>query len=120
MPRCAFVAVGTPQVADGYAADLRYVDAAIDSLLPHLAPGDLVAGKSTSTRSGPRHGWPGSSSRPGRAARLEPGVPARGFALQDTLHPDRLVYGVRPGDGESVAALDEVYAAALAEDTLGS
>ncbi len=40
-----------------------------------------------------------------------------GFALADTLHPDRLVYGVRPGDESSVAALDEVYAATIAAGT---
>ena len=42
-----FVAVGTPQLGDSYAADLTYVDAAITALLPHLEPGALVAGKST-------------------------------------------------------------------------
>ena len=42
-----FVGVGTPQVKDGYAADLTYVNAAIDALLPYLAEGDIVAGKST-------------------------------------------------------------------------
>ena len=36
-----------------------------------------------------------------------------GFAVQDTLHPDRLVYGLPGGaDGETARALlDEVYAA---------
>ena len=42
-----FVSVGTPQQRDGYAADLSYVYAAVDSLLPFLRPGDVVAGKST-------------------------------------------------------------------------
>jgi UDPglucose 6-dehydrogenase len=42
-----FVAVGTPQSRDGNAADLRFVDAAIEALLPHLKEGDLVVGKST-------------------------------------------------------------------------
>ena len=40
-----------------------------------------------------------------------------GLAVKDTISPDRLVYGVRAGDEASVAALDEVYAAALANDT---
>ena len=42
-----FVAVGTPQMPDSYAADLRYVDAAFAAVTQHLAPGDLVVGKST-------------------------------------------------------------------------
>ena len=42
-----FVGVGTPQQKDGYAADLTYVNAAVDGLIPYLAPGDIVAGKST-------------------------------------------------------------------------
>lgn len=42
-----FLAVGTPQKKSEGAADLTYVDAAIDGLLPYLSPGDLVVGKST-------------------------------------------------------------------------
>src|SRR5829696_8124719 len=42
-----FVCVGTPQKRGEYAADLRYVEAAAESLLEVLAPGELVAGKST-------------------------------------------------------------------------
>src|SRR5665213_2753080 len=42
-----FVAVGTPQRDGSYAADLTHVDAVFDALLPHLAPGDVVVGKST-------------------------------------------------------------------------
>src|SRR4051812_14941805 len=42
-----FVCVGTPQKRGENAADLRYVHGAIDDLLPHLKPGDVVVGKST-------------------------------------------------------------------------
>src|SRR5690606_12598420 len=42
-----FVAVGTPQKDDSYAADLRFVDAAVEGLLPLLGAGSLVVGKST-------------------------------------------------------------------------
>ncbi len=42
-----FVCVGTPQKRGEYAADLRFVQAAVESLLGVLAPGELVAGKST-------------------------------------------------------------------------
>ena len=111
-----FVAVGTPQRPDGYAADLTFVDAAFAALLPVLAPGDLVVGKSTVPV--------GTAAR---LAELVEGVGARlawnpeflreGFAVRDTLSPDRLVYGVRAGDEASAAALDEVYATAIAGGT---
>lgn len=42
-----FIGVGTPQKRGEYSADLRFVDAAVEGLLPHLSPGDVVAGKST-------------------------------------------------------------------------
>src|SRR5919205_2495368 len=45
--RVHFVCVGTPQKRGEYAADLRYVEAATDSLIGVLSPGELVAGKST-------------------------------------------------------------------------
>ncbi len=111
-----FVAVGTPQRAGSDAADLTYVDASFAALTEHLAPGDVVVGKSTVPV--------------GTAARLATQVEAasahlawnpeflrEGFAVKDTLGPDRLVYGVRDGDAVSVAALDEVYASALAAGT---
>ena len=111
-----FVAVGTPQVSGSDSADLRYVDAAFEALLPHIAPGDLVVGKSTVPV--------------GTAARLAPAIEdagatlawnpeflREGFAVKDTLAPDRLVYGVREGDEASVATLDAVYETALAAET---
>ena len=116
--RVHFIAVGTPQKAGGYAADLRYVDAAIESLIPHLAPGDLVVGKSTVPV--------GTAARlaillEGTGATLawNPEFLREGFAVQDTISPDRLVYGVPQGEtGESATAtLNEVYADALSRDT---
>jgi UDPglucose 6-dehydrogenase len=41
-----FIAVGTPQSADG-SADMTYVNEAVSALLPHIGPGHLVVGKST-------------------------------------------------------------------------
>ncbi|HWR84958.1 MAG TPA: UDP-glucose/GDP-mannose dehydrogenase family protein [Rhodoglobus sp.] len=111
-----FVAVGTPQLAESNAADLRYVDAAVRSLLPILQPGDVVVGKSTVPV--------GTAARlaeivEAAGARLawNPEFLREGFAVKDTIAPDRLVYGVRDGDDASVAALDEVYAAAIARET---
>lgn len=113
-----FVGVGTPQQQGSYAADLTYVNAAIDGLLPHLAEGDIVAGKSTVPV--------------GTAAELAPRVHAtgatlvwnpeflrEGFAVQDTVDPDRLVAGV-PGDdsGERAASiLKKVYHPSVAKGT---
>ena len=111
-----FVAVGTPQVAGSDSADLRFVDAAFEALLPHIGPGGLVVGKSTVPV--------------GTAARLAPAIDEagaslawnpeflrEGFAVKDTLAPDRLVYGVHEGDAASVATLDAVYETAIAAET---
>ncbi|WP_104081054.1 UDP-glucose/GDP-mannose dehydrogenase family protein [Cryobacterium sp. Y11] len=114
-----FIAVGTPQKPGSYSADLTYVDAAVESLIPHLADGDLVVGKSTVPV--------GTAAR--LAARIAAGSNAslawnpeflrEGFAVQDTINPDRLVYGVSEGaPGEhAVKLLNEIYATALAADT---
>src|SRR3954462_451865 len=42
-----FICVGTPQRADGMAADLSYVESAVTSLAPHLTRRALIVGKST-------------------------------------------------------------------------
>ncbi len=111
-----FIAVGTPQQTNGYAADMSFVDAAVHSLLPHIGPGDLVVGKSTVPV--------GTAARladlvEATGARLawNPEFLREGFAVSDTLSPDRLVYGVRPNDHASPAVLDEVYARTLADGT---
>ena len=111
-----FIAVGTPQQAHGNAADISFVDAAVESLLPYLEPGHLVVGKSTVPV--------GTAARlaelvEARGARLawNPEFLREGFAVSDTLSPDRLVYGVRPGDTSSAATLDEVYSRTIASGT---
>ena len=92
-----FLCVGTPQKRDGLAADLRYVDDAVESLAPHLDTPCLVAGKST---------VPVGTARR-LAARLARKAPAgaavelawnpeflrEGHAIADTLAPDRLAAG---------------------------
>jgi UDPglucose 6-dehydrogenase len=115
-----FVCVGTPQKRGEYAADLRYVEAAVESLLEALKPGDLVAGKSTVPV--------GTAARlaelvvgkvPGAMLAWNPEFLREGFAVEDTLHPDRLVYGL-PVGGEAETAramLDEVYATIVAAGT---
>lgn len=112
--RVHFVCVGTPQRADSGAADLRYVDAAVDGLRAHLgdAPA-LVVGKSTVPV--------GTADR--LAERLQgkaevawnPEFLREGFAVQDTLRPDRLVLGIRSAAAEAV--LREVYASVVESGT---
>ena len=75
-----FLAVGTPQAAGSNAADLRYVDAAFEGLLPHLADGALVVGKSTvPVGTAARLAARLAEAAPHASPRLEPRVPARGL-----------------------------------------
>ncbi|MDQ1130457.1 UDP-glucose/GDP-mannose dehydrogenase family protein [Microbacterium sp. SORGH_AS_0888] len=113
-----FVGVGTPQQKDGYAADLTYVNAAIDGLLPYLSEGDLVAGKST-VPVGTAAGLAPRISETGATLVWNPEFLREGFAVQDTVDPDRLVAGVPAGDeGERAASiLREVYHPSVAKGT---
>ncbi len=115
-----FVAVGTPQAADTHAADLRYVDAAFTSLLPHLADGALVVGKSTvPVGTAARLAALIAREAPGARLAWNPEFLREGYAVKDTLEPDRLVYGVAAGEQGMAAAsvLDQVYRAALEAGT---
>jgi UDPglucose 6-dehydrogenase len=114
-----FVAVGTPQGPSG-AADLTYVDAAIGALLPFVGPGELVVGKSTvPVGTAARLAELLAAAEPDASLVWNPEFLREGFAVQDTVAPDRLVYGVArgPAGERAVAVLDEVYAAAIARDT---
>jgi len=118
-----FVGVGTPQLAGGYAADLTYVNAAVDALLPYLSEGDLVAGKSTvpvgtAATLAPR------VSETGATLVWNPEFLREGWAVQDTIDPDRLVAGVPFADGAATAEgeraaqiLREVYHPSIAKGT---
>jgi UDPglucose 6-dehydrogenase len=112
-----FVAVGTPQTAGSHAADLTYVDAAVTGLLPHLSDGDLVVGKSTvPVGTAARLAELVRASSTGADLAWNPEFLREGFAVQDTVSPDRFVYGVPAGAAgdRATALLDEVYATALA------
>ncbi len=113
-----FVCVGTPQRRGSLAADMSHVGAAVDALIPHLQDGSLVVGKSTVPV--------GTAER--LADRIDALTPERvtahlawnpeflreGLAVQDTLHPDRLVLGVTSDHAEWV--LREVYARTIEAD----
>ncbi|WP_434618297.1 UDP-glucose dehydrogenase family protein [Arthrobacter sp. A5] len=108
-----FICVGTPQKKGENAADLRYVDAAALGLLPYLADGDLVVGKSTvPVGTAGRLAELIRDAQPGAHLAWNPEFLREGHAVQDTLSPDRFVYGVPGGSEDHAAAgvLDEVYA----------
>ena len=110
-----FICVGTPQQADNDSADMRFVDAAVTSLATELAAPCLVVGKSTVPA--------GTAAR--LATLLENTAPAgegadlawnpeflrEGHAVQDTVRPDRLVFGVTNQGADR--QLREVYASVI-------
>jgi UDPglucose 6-dehydrogenase len=114
-----FICVGTPQRAGEYAADISYVNASVAALAPLLTGPALVVGKSTvPVGTASRLADELVRSAPGGddvVLAWNPEFLREGFAVQDTLRPDRLVYGVPTGDrGEwARARLDEVYRDAL-------
>ena len=110
-----FVCVGTPQTAGAQKADMSQVFGSINALIPHLRPGAVVVGKSTVpvgtaaeiaallTKTAPQ----------GVELAWNPEFLREGFAVEDTLHPDRLVVGVTSERAETV--LREVYAPLIAD-----
>ncbi|MGY1762684.1 UDP-glucose dehydrogenase family protein [Geodermatophilus sp. SYSU D00779] len=118
--RVHFLCVGTPQRRGEYAADLRFVQEAAEALLGVLEPGDLVVGKSTvPVGTAGRLAELVGEKVPGAMLAWNPEFLREGFAVEDTLHPDRLVYGLPAGeDGQTARRLlDEVYATIVARGT---
>lgn len=116
-----FIGVGTPQKPGGYGADIRYVDAAATSLAENITKDALIVGKSTvpvgtarrlATLVQERHTGPGKIS-----FAWNPEFLREGFAVKDTLTPDRLVIGLAEGDLDAEVILREVYASQLAAET---
>ncbi|HET7310572.1 MAG TPA: UDP-glucose/GDP-mannose dehydrogenase family protein [Mycobacteriales bacterium] len=107
-----FLCVGTPQKKGEYAADMSYVDASVASLAPHLDRPSVVVGKSTvpvGTAERIRS-YLDDNAPAGRDVELvwNPEFLREGWAIEDTLHPDRLVVGIESERGET--AMREVYA----------
>ena len=111
-----FICVGTPQVKDGNAADLTYVDSALEAIAKIVKPGGLVVGKSTvpvgtATRLRNRL----LELNPKADLAWNPEFLREGFAVEDTLRPNRLVVGVVNDLAEKI--LKEVYVSNLRENT---
>jgi len=93
-----FLCVGTPQSRESHAADLTYVELALTELASRIERRALIVGKSTVPI--------GTAARltrlvqevspVGEAVELawNPEFLREGYAVKDTLHPDRLVFGV--------------------------
>ena len=110
-----FICVGTPQLPESLAADTSGIDAVIDGLAPHLRRNCLVAGKSTvPVGTAARMAIRLAELAPvGRGAELawNPEFLREGYAIQDTLCPDRLVAGVTSAAADEL--LRSVYAPLL-------
>ena len=111
-----FICVGTPQSADGFAADLTYVKSAVVAIAPYLKDGALVVGKST-VPVGTAQGLHDELKKSAPQADLawNPEFLREGFAIEDTLKPNRLVVGVTNDRAEQI--LKEVYKPLLALNT---
>lgn len=119
-----FIGVGTPQLKGSYAADVRYVNAAVEALATRVTGQHVILGKSTvpvgtaqrlqekvnaiiAQRSG--------SSAPVAEVELgwNPEFLREGHAVKDTLEPDRMVVGVAEGSTRAETAARECYAPLL-------
>jgi len=112
-----FLGVGTPQKKGEYGADLRHVHAVIDGLVPRLTRASVIVGKSTVPV--------GTAAELARRARglaqvgvdveiaWNPEFLREGFAVHDTLHPNRIVVGVQADSTRAEAALRGLYARLL-------
>ncbi len=112
-----FICVNTPQKKGEYAADLRFVESAVDGLAPHLDVPALIVGKSTiPAGTAARLSERFAESAPAGAGvevAWNPEFLREGYAIKDTLHPDRLVFGVASARAEE--ALRAIYASLLEE-----
>ena len=115
------ICVGTPQQLDSARADLTYVYAAVDSLIPHLKDHHVVLGRST-VPVGTAEALVQRLRDAGVQSPLawNPEFLREGFAIEDTLRPDRIVYGLPEDPAEAARArevLDGMYATMLEADT---
>jgi UDPglucose 6-dehydrogenase len=114
-----FIAVGTPQKRGEYSADLSHINAVVDDLVPLLENDAVLFGKST-VPVGTAQRLALRAKELARDIEVEiawnPEFLREGHAIEDTLHPDRLVLGRTEG-GTAEAVARAIYADILAQDT---
>ena len=113
-----FLALGTPSAPSG-AADLSQLNAAVDTLGPLLTKPTLVVGKSTvpvgTAAQLERRLRLASPAGDGVEVAWNPEFLREAHAVEDTLAPDRLVFGTH--SAQALELLEEIYAIPLTEAT---
>ncbi|ONI78565.1 UDP-glucose 6-dehydrogenase [Kribbella sp. ALI-6-A] len=112
-----FVCVGTPQQEGSDAADLAQVHSVVDMLAPLLTKPCLVVGRSTvpvgTSKLVEQRFHSESPAGTGVEIAWQPEFLREAHGVDDTLHPDRLVFGVQSAEAE--AKLRQVFATPIAE-----
>ena len=118
-----FLGVGTPQRRGSYAADMTYVKAVITDLVPKLKGHHIIFGKSTVPVGTAAELQELANELAPEGTTVEiawnPEFLREGYAVKDTITPDRIVLGVGETNNESRAeeVAREVYAQPLSQDT---
>ncbi|MER0093643.1 UDP-glucose/GDP-mannose dehydrogenase family protein [Corynebacterium sp. KPL2838] len=116
-----FLGVGTPQRRGSYAADMTYVKAVITDLVPKLRGGHVIFGKSTVPVGTAAELQELADSLAPEGTRVEiawnPEFLREGYAVHDTITPDRIVIGTRESESRAEELAREIYAQPLAQDT---
>ena len=116
-----FLGVGTPQRRGSYAADMTYVKAVITDLVPKLKGDHIIFGKSTVPVGTAAELQELANELAPEGTTVEiawnPEFLREGYAVKDTITPDRIVLGVREGESHAEEVAREVYAQPLSQDT---
>lgn len=116
-----FLGVGTPQKRGSFAADMTYVRSVITELVPLLKGEHIIFGKSTVPVGTAEEMQVLADELAGDRASVEiawnPEFLREGYAVQDTITPDRIVLGVRTENSHAEEIAREVYAAPIGNGT---
>lgn len=116
-----FLGVGTPQRRGSYAADMTYVKAVITDLVPKLRGEHVIFGKSTVPVGTAAELQELADSLAPEGTRVEiawnPEFLREGYAVHDTITPDRIVIGTRESESRAEELAREIYAQPLAQGT---